>query len=64
MKPKQVIKLSNLINDCVVMVQQAGQLVQQTNNNMNGMSSALAVARRATSAASPRRDQSIADVDF
>ena len=64
MKPKQVVKLSNLINDCVVMVQQAGQLVQKTNKNMNGVSSALAAARRATTAASPRRDQSIADVDF
>ena len=64
MKPKQVIKLSNLINDCVVMVQQAGQLVQKTNKNMNGVSSALAAARRVTSAAGPRREQSIADVDF
>ena len=30
LKAKQTVKLSNLINDCIVMVQQAGSLVQQT----------------------------------
>ena len=40
-KPSKVVKLTNLINDCVIMIQQAGQLVQQTNS----MSSAFATAR-------------------
>ena len=30
LKTNKIVKLSNLINDCVVMIQQAGQLVQQT----------------------------------
>ena len=42
-KSKQVVKLSNLINDCVVMVQQAGALVQTTNN----VTGPFAAARRA-----------------
>ena len=29
LKAKQTVKLSNLINDCIIMVQQAGALVQQ-----------------------------------
>ena len=31
LKSKPIINLSNLINDCVVMIQQAGSLVQQAN---------------------------------
>ena len=65
-KPKQVVKLSNLINDCVIMIQQAGQLVQKTNDDMAG-AGAFAAARRAASrsaAKSQDRDQNIADVDF
>lgn len=30
LKQKPIVKLSNLINDCVVMVQQAGNLAQKT----------------------------------
>ena len=52
MKPKQIVKLSNLINDCVVMIQQAGQLVQQTH---------LESAFAGTSAA---RQTNIANVDY
>jgi len=64
-KTKQVVKLSNLINDCVVMIQQAGQLVQNSDKNMTGGRSPFAVAKRATAKSSPvGRDQIIAEVDF
>ena len=63
-KTKQVVKLSNLINDCVVMVQQAGALVQTTNN----VTGPFAAARRAKTSvmgqkAEERREQDIAKVD-
>ena len=64
-KTKQVVKLSNLINDCVVMVQQAGALVQTTNN----VTGPFAAARRAKTSvmgnqsAEKRREQDIAKVD-
>ena len=52
LQTKSVIKLSNLINDCVVMIQQAGQLVQQTHRE-----SAYANTQAA-------RRQNIAEVDL
>jgi len=52
LKTNKIVKLSNLINDCVVMIQQAGQLVQQTNNE-----SSYAQANQ-------HRLQSIASVDL
>ena len=63
-KTKQVVKLSNLINDCVVMGQQAGALVQTTNN----VTGPFAAARRAKTSvmgqkAEERREQDIAKVD-
>ena len=51
---KQVIKLSNLINDCVVMIQEAGQLVQKTNMKSSAFTRSSAINRK----------ESIADVDF
>ena len=32
LKKKQIVKLSNLINDCVVLIQQAGNIVLQASN--------------------------------
>jgi hypothetical protein len=52
LKSKQIVKLSNLINDCVVMIQQAGQLVQQTHQKNTYVS------------ANANRRQSIAEVDL
>jgi len=59
-KPSKVVKLTNLINDCVIMIQQAGQLVQQTNS----MSSAFATARAQAAGKSINRGQNIADLDL
>lgn len=42
---KQVIKLSNLINDCVVMIQEAGQLVQKTNMKSSAFTRSSAINR-------------------
>ena len=66
-KTKQVLKLSNLINDCVVMVQQAGALVQKT--NIKAGVGPLAAARRAKTSVmgqhdpTDERENDIAKVD-
>lgn len=52
LKTKKIVKLSNLINDCVVMMQQAGNLAQQTH-----LESAFAGARAS-------RQQKIEEADY